>query len=597
MPDETEPSIESALAAFVTEAANEDECRALAQTLAEQPALRSELAKQLLLDRLLHTMGQPALKADVILRALPARSSPLSGRVMARIDLARIQRRFWIHAALTAATIFLVLGIVYALVARRDGTPSESPIAQITGMEGDVVLLRNGQRQALSAAQTPPLHRGDTLESSANGSAQLRYADGTTLQLRPDSLLSISIAVSNAGPQQPRLERGSFTVVVAKQSPTQPMRFETKWATVEVLGTEFELSLESDAATVRVLEGRVRFTSLSSRESRDLERGERGTIGAEGGVRWEYSAPRDPTLWPFASHSPWNVPLGSGAQFIAATSENFSLTRGAKVNLREFGHPVYFAAPDDPERLVEKSDGTPLLRTRIPENAQADPSQWGALHVIDPRSRTALELTGVERRADGVLRTKDFAVTDLAARGFATESIRVSGASGLGGLIRRGELRDGIHHVLALSVIRKALHRKTGPGTAFVWPATRAPLSYGIDTPGPRQLGTLLALPPDLDITKLGIGDNGPAYQVARALQDYGGYIVESFQDANNDLDFFVEPAAENEIPPDFNAQLSRIIPHLKIVSNNGPERVGGGGVPRRPYARPIETSKRDADF
>jgi len=596
MPDETD--FENALAAFVAEAANEAECRALAQALAEQPALRETLAKQLLLDRLLYTMAQPALNTEVILRALPAQSRPLSGRVMDRIDLARVQRRFWTHAALTAATIFLVLGIVYALIARHDETPTGTAIAQITGMEGDIALIRNGKRQTLSAGQTPPLHRGDSVESNPTSSAQLRYADGTTLQLKPDSHLLISTAASDTGPQQPRLERGAFTAVVAKQSAIQPMRFETKWATVEVLGTEFELSIDPDAAVVRVLEGRVRFTSLSSRESRDLERGERGSIGAEGGVRWEYSAPRDPILWPFASHSPWNVPLGSGAQFSPATSENFSLTRGAKVNLRQFGHPVYIATPDDPERLVEKVDGTPLLRARIPDAAKADPTQWGALHILDPRARTALELTGVERRADGVIRTQDFAVTDLTASGFAAESIRVSGASGLGGLIRRGELRDGIHHALALSILRKAIHRKNGPGTAFVWPATRAPLAYGEDTPGPRQLGTLLALPPDVDLTKLGVGSSGPAYQVARALQDYGGYIVESFQDAaKNDLDFFVEPAAENEIPPDFDAQLSRLIPHLKIVSNNGPERVGGGGLPRRPFARPIETSKREADF
>jgi len=590
-----EPSIEHELAAFVADTTTETECQTLARDLVAQPALRTTLAKQLFLDRMLATMAQPALNADVILRALPAQSRPLSGRVMDRITPPHARHWLLRPRYLAAAVLFVVLGVSYAFVSLRNPLPTGTPVAQVIAFGGNVILERNGARKHLG--EKIALYRSDTVVTESKGWLTLRYNDGTELKFEPSTRLRLSTATSNAGTEQPSLEQGSFLATVAKQSTQNPMRFETAAATVDVLGTEFELALLDNTTTVSVREGRVRFTARASGESREIAAGERGNVGVAGALVWDYVEKRDPLLWPFASLSPWNHPLGSGAQYIPAMSPDFPLTRGAKVSLKLFGHPVFVAAPDDPERAIEKTNGAPLLRARIPLAAKPDPSAWGALHILYPNTRTALELTGVEQLPNGVVRTQDHAITDLNGMGFQTESIRVSGASGLGGLIRRGELRGGIRHALALAVIRKAIHRRNGPGTAFVWPASRAPAAYGVDTPGPRQLGTLLALPPDLDLSTLNIGSSGPAYEVARALQDYGGYVVESFQDASNDVNFFVEPAAEAELPVDFDVQLSRILLHLKIVSNNSPERIGGGGTPRRPFAPVLEATQRGADF
>ena len=60
-------------------------------------------------------------------------------------------------------------------------------------------------------------------------------------------------------------------------------------------------------------------------------------------------------------------------------------------------------------------------------------------------------------------------------------------------------------------------------------------------------MGSLLAIPPDIDITQIGVGSSGPAFEIARALQDYGAYIVDS---TVVNFVFQVEPAAADEIPP-----------------------------------------------
>ena len=104
---------------------------------------------------------------------------------------------------------------------------------------------------------------------------------------------------------------------------------------------------------------------------------------------------------------------------------------------------------------------------------------------------------------------------------------RAYGGSGIAGLIRQGELTHGIPHALAAAIDPKA-HNRNGPGgKAFVWPASSADgdssTAYG--TTGNLFMGTLVAIPPSVDLGELGL--RGPEMEIARALQDYGAYVVE----------------------------------------------------------------------
>jgi len=134
-------------------------------------------------------------------------------------------------------------------------------------------------------------------------------------------------------------------------------------------------------------------------------------------------------------------------------------------------------------------------------------------------------------------------------------------------------------------------------GSAHMWPAGWSPnnaqWARQFSRSGNVYFGTLLAIPPSVDLSAIGVGTNGPAFEIARALQDYGAYVRDVFAPENfaewrragrPHLVFCAE-RDETELPPDFLAQLGRVVRHLKIVSNNGPQSIGGGGARRRPPA------------
>ena len=165
---------------------------------------------------------------------------------------------------------------------------------------------------------------------------------------------------------------------------------------------------------------------------------------------------------------------------------------------------------------------------------------------------------------------------------------RAYGGSGIGGLIRRGELANGIP---ARPGGRGATWRdeqERPGGNPFVWPANAADAGYATTyaTSGNVYMGSLLAIPPAVDIAAIGLGTSGPGYQIARALQDYGAYVVDATSD---NMNFYIEPAAASEIPPAIDGLVSTAIQYVQVVTNNGPSTVGGGGTPRRPLAPPTQ--------
>lgn len=165
----------------------------------------------------------------------------------------------------------------------------------------------------------------------------------------------------------------------------------------------------------------------------------------------------------------------------------------------------------------------------------------------------------------------------------------------LGGLIRTGELQNGIGH--ALQVIldpsrwnRNAPGRKRN-GAAFVWPASSSdnPASDQFATSGNMYEGAILAIPAAVDIsqmkfrsspniTKLRILRN-----IATAFQQFGGYGIDSGSVAGVQLR--LEYTARNELPElvgDFLADLGDIAAQLRVVTNSYNPESGGppiGGV------------------
>jgi hypothetical protein len=136
--------------------------------------------------------------------------------------------------------------------------------------------------------------------------------------------------------------------------------------------------------------------------------------------------------------------------------------------------------------------------------------------------------------------------------------------------LRTGEWENGIRHALSARVSRERL-----AGLSNTWPQTVWPAGDGTAaTQTSLGVGSLLALPPSVDIRAL-FGASGPAYELARAMQDYGLYVTgpidAPFVLLTDDTRF---PGADDLI--------TRLVPLLQVVVSNAPDSPAGGGSPRR---------------
>ena len=110
-----------------------------------------------------------------------------------------------------------------------------------------------------------------------------------------------------------------------------------------------------------------------------------------------------------------------------------------------------------------------------------------------------------------------------------------------------------------------------------------------------------MCLKPDYNLAGL---STEPARIVARALQDYGAYIVDDA--AWSSVSIEVEWGPAGRVVDEFKAtwgydlgtkldagtpwanDMKSILANLYVVANNSPTSIGGGGAPRQPKAPPF---------
>ncbi len=313
-------------------------------------------------------------------------------------------------------------------------------------------------------------------------------------------------------------------------------------------------------------------------------------VGAVAGCDWFGAPPasppvvapgtRDVALWPFATTSPWNTPLGSQATMSGswdACTASLTAPVAAAINARQWSIDPIIATAADPLVAIFVN-GVYKTTINIPSNGRpSDPqvSQDGDAHmvVIDPTHRYAVELWRAQP-AFGGWEADAYVHTDLYGPGVGQGGVRAYGGSAVGGLIRANELAAGnIPHALALALT--AGQMRHGP----VWPATADDSYswYGGNVP----MGSLVALPRSLNVDALGFSPAGAA--IAHALQNYGAYVV----DVSANFTLFAEPSANPFIGAGRN-DLPRLRALLTCVTDNGPDNVGGAGSPSAPLAPPI---------
>jgi hypothetical protein len=249
-------------------------------------------------------------------------------------------------------------------------------------------------------------------------------------------------------------------------------------------------------------------------------------------------------LWPFSRDSIWNLPIGDGARYVPA-----NITRA-----RDWGmtvdQDVIILTPDAPRTTFFYNDdawnggsrcnveGRALFEAPIPSDFVVPAARPGwtpnfATAILAGDNRTLIQGQPMARCSEGADPTIWWSQTreDLYGTGFSGGH-GGSMLSSIGGTIRSGELVPGgsIPHAMKVNLDGYANLWYDRSTRGFRWPATAADgcasSCYRGKNPALR-MGSLLALPDSIDIDSMGL-ETEPAKIVARAFQDYGGYVVDN---------------------------------------------------------------------
>ena len=301
----------------------------------------------------------------------------------------------------------------------------------------------------------------------------------------------------------------------------------------------------------------------SSRRDRDDPTGRHDDDAAAVPARASSPAARGGTArhartWPFASTSPWNMPRGDGAAFDGrqvATGGNINSANGWGVSVAGAGYA-----------LVDQATSG---------NAYYE----GHVSIIRGDGVTADEWYQYYNPSNP---NRNSSVTDLRGDGLHTNAgpgtgpvhqQRASQVSQLGGLIRLADLNRGvIPHALSIALPNVTLR------SGWVWPA------FGQDGDGASAytgfvpMGSLIAIPSGVPMPA---GLSPAGQMIWTALRNYGAYVVDRTSPSSV---LVAEAAAQGAVSPAI-GDLSRIMPQVRMVTNNSPATLGGPGTRLAPLA------------
>jgi hypothetical protein len=322
---------------------------------------------------------------------------------------------------------------------------------------------------------------------------------------------------------------------------------------------------------------------------------------------------RNKLLWPFASTSIWNMPIGRGAVYVPAhiaPPSSQTLSSDEDIIIMDPSAPMVTlmhngAGWGGGNRC--SGNGPALASVPIPSNFTVSSNGHNdALAVLMPDGQTVLQGQPFARCAAGGVGTlMELAPSDNLYGNGILGAHGGSGLSSLGGTIRLNELVPGgeIRHALKVNVDASA---DLFPSPGFRWPAVRhdscAPGCYGGNVPA-MEMGSLLAIPTSVDINALGL-ETTPGRMLAWTLQNYGAYVADNTTRSVFSIETEDSPGGEvvNQFQQDWgfpfqapagsgtpwSHDINIIIANLDVVANNSATSIGGGGTPLQPLAPPI---------
>lgn len=325
---------------------------------------------------------------------------------------------------------------------------------------------------------------------------------------------------------------------------------------------------------------------------------------------------RDPYKWPFSKTSIWNMPIHENAKYndaeivppdvgaaLLSDEDYILLTPDAPMTPVYVNYTRWEHYGDRCER-----EGHLLFEAPIPEDFVVSPENWlgetpnAGIAILMPDGVTIKQTQPFARCEPGGYATSRYVWEEQSLYGDGIYGAHGgSSLSAIGGTIRLGELVPGgeIRHAVKIIVYGAEFLYYDDETKGSTWPA-RVSDSYAPDMYGKKgdpvkdvRMGALLALPQDLNLENLQFetGKDGPAMILARALQNYGAYIIDDpyaeavmfatewspegrvLDEFENEWGYTFETDAETPWGKD----ITKIVSNLHVVTNNSPETIGGG--------------------
>jgi hypothetical protein len=162
--------------------------------------------------------------------------------------------------------------------------------ARFIYFEGDVRVIRAATRETISANSDTELYPGDTVQTQASGRARISMADGSTLIVRPNSIIVVRDNTSSDDGKKPNVkvavESGQM-YVRTEQQPEGSVHIvetpKTKNKVGEQTGASFGVNPDDNTEEIRVNTGVIETTNQSG-EKTALHGGEYVSVNPSGTV-------------------------------------------------------------------------------------------------------------------------------------------------------------------------------------------------------------------------------------------------------------------------------------------------------------------------
>jgi hypothetical protein len=357
------------------------------------------------------------------------------------------------------------------------------------------------------------------------------------------------------------------------------------------------------------------FISMSPRNpaAGTVSGGEPGPSGTASGP---VGSSRSPYTWPFSWDSIWNMPIAASARYAPADITSVGSYEDSSEADYDSVDPAFPTVTLQNAQLADGSTGAVSVHGDPAMTADGSLNGCSAFLGTDNTSvyqGQTTEVTAGGNPSFGGVTDDTWPRVDIKGPGI-TGCHGGSGLSGLGGTLTLADLtRPGpITHVLKVAL--DGYLRYSNANGGFRWPATNAdrgydnPASgnyYGGSNPNVQE-GSLLALPRWIEPSSF---TNPAVEKIAKAMQDYGAYIVDTTATGNYDFSTLItnynassqfasdlcnaeapcgSPSSNKAI---FTSQLDALFQDLEVVANNTASTPGGGviGASRcAPYAPPF---------